>query len=264
MEFIPFSRIIIINLGILWLFLLVFYLFMTNTKRLRKKGYNETYQKFLKKDTKKRTIGIAWMMPLIEIVAALIVKLIFGENLKEKHMIYWFLFILLFIAPFPILDMKKTNKKYKGLAKQTQSDIVIDFNFNIFHLIFLPTIELFLGLFYIAYFVLTLGGMHLGMLHILIPWLFYGSARMSKNQILPALRDYYIYCFIFLLFNYLLALFHLVRESVFCYNTNDISNTSSLSGILLSLLLFGRIIFYLIHLPRFRKSLKTESLANAK
>ncbi|MBN2031521.1 hypothetical protein JW824_14915 [bacterium] len=264
MEFIPFSRIIIINLGILWLFLLGFYLLMTNTQRLKKRGYQKSYQKFLKKDIKKRTFGIAWMVPLIEIVAALIVKLIFGDNLEDKHIVYWFLFIVLLITPFPILDMKKTNKKYKELAKQTQSDVVIDFNYKIYHLIFSPVIELFLGLYYTVYFILTFGGMHPGIIHTFIPWLFYGSVRMSKNQILPALRDYYVYSFVFLLLNYLLASFHLIREFVNYHNAHQLSNLASISGILLIGLLFGRIIFYLIHLPRFKKSLKIESFADAK
>ena len=55
--------------------------------------------------------------------------------------------------PFPVMDMRETNKKYKNLAVKTNSDVMIDLNYRIIHLALNPLLEIISSLIFIIYFI---------------------------------------------------------------------------------------------------------------
>lgn len=252
MENINFLTLYLVTVAALWIFLLVAYRYQTDTSLLKKKGYNEEYRTFLKNDSKTRIIGIAIAVPLLELLAGLVVKLITGELSTAKHLGYAALLFVLFVLPFPILDMKRTGKKYRELAIKTKSEIMVDFNYRTLHLVFKPALELIALVLYILYFVVFIDIVHPAMLHLAILWFLYYSGRMSKNLTGTGIRDAYLYLFVFMVANHLLVIFHLVREIVkhCCLPWHGF-----LFGIVLTAFLLIKLGLYLIRFPRFKKEI---------
>jgi len=256
MESINLLIVYFVNIGLLWLFLGIFTLYQTSTSVMKKKGYNEEYIVFQKKDCRSRNLGIALGLPIIELFAAFITWLIFGELNTMKHL--WCIVLISFICiiPFPIMDMKKTNKEYKKLAVQTKTDVVIDLNYRILHMVFKPRWELVTSIYYILYAVFFHLGNYLGIIHISIVWALYLIARSWKNMTRQSMKDGYIVIFILMTFNNLLAMYHLIR--IIFLNDAQVEWIGLFSGILLAVILLGKQVYYIDRFPRFKRKLKEQ------
>lgn len=247
----------IVNVGILWLFMLVVYLYQSSRSILKKKGYNEEYMGFIRKDSLQRFLGITIGVPLLELFAALIVWLIVGELRTDRHLAYVMLVFFLCVIPFPVMDAKNTGKKYKELAIKTKSEVLVDLNFQTLHLVFKPSIEIIAGIFYLLYFILFLQPLHPAMIHLAILWFLYLSARFARHWVRPLLKDGYFFMFILLVINQLLLLYHLVRE-IFRANQHGHPHMDSLVNFLggmLAAVLVAKLVYYLANFPRFKREI---------
>jgi len=234
-----------------WLFLFCAYLYQTNRKVQIKKGYSEEYINFRKKDSRNRILSIAIFMPVIQLAAAFIVRLITGELLIEKHLGYILLAFIILVIPFPIIDMKDSNKKHKDLAIKTKSSIYVDFNYKTLHLIFKPVLELaslFITVIYNSFF---LNNNIVIYIYLVLVWGIYLLFKSGKNQIRQMLKDGYQFFFIYHIF------FQFTIILAITLYTIEIQNNKNLWLIWpLDLMLLGKIIYYFFKLPEFRKKLK--------
>jgi hypothetical protein len=254
---INFLAMFIINVGILWLFLLVVYLYQSSRSILKKKGYNEEYIGFIRKDSLQRFLGITIVVPLLELFAALIVRLIVGELRTEKHLAYVMLVFFLCVIPFPVMDAKHTRKKYKELAIKTKSEVLVDLNFQTLHLVFKPAIEIIAGIFYLLYFIVFLQPFHPAMIHLAILWLLYSSVRFARHWVRPLLKDGYLFTFVFLVVNHLLLLYHLAREILVANQPGHphMDSLANFLGGMLATFLAAKLVYYLANFPRFKREI---------
>lgn len=256
LTFIEFYLAVVI---VLWIFLLIATLFTINRVRLEKKGYKPEYIKFIRQDTKKRNISIAVFMPVLGGLSALIVWLFTGEINSMQSLIYISLLWIILVIPFPILDMRKTQKEYKELAIKTNSEILFDFKFKLLHLMFNPYLEIAASILIIAYFIFFIEPFHVVFIHIFILWALYSVGRYSKYMTAPQLKDGYIYLFIFIMINQALIIFHTFREVLSRSNCEEcLSNFGFYLGILLGILIFVKFIYYIFSFPKFNLKLKLQ------
>jgi len=222
------------------------YVYYTNKALLARKGYSTDHIRFVRLDVSRRLLGIAVAVPLILIMAGAVVRLVYGEfDLTSGPQS--FLFILLFIvftAPFPLLDIRKSNRKNKELAIQTGSEIVIDLDYKVLHKLFNPTAEIVASVIYLIMVLILVGGFHISLAHVGILWLLYAAVRSARNQTRPALKDGYMYGFLFMSINHLLLVYHMLCLT---YWGPDISITLFISGLILVLFLTLKLVFYMIN-----------------
>lgn len=258
MNSIDFQAFFLLTVAILWLFLLVTTLYRTNRSLLRKKGISDEYVDFLRKDTIKRSIGIAIVVPALLLVSGLLVYVITGDLESPGQIVYVALLFIVLVIPFPVMSTIKLNKEYRSLALETKSEIVVDFNYRVLHLVFNPTVEAIAALLYVAFFLAYVGPFHVAFLHILILWFLYSAARSSKYLTRPLLKDGYLYLVIFLALNQLILLFHLLNESIHLLTCEECYNrTAFFLGAVLSVLLAAKFVYYASKFPKFRTSLST-------
>lgn len=258
MESQTFIELYVLILIVLWIFLILVTLFTISRKRLEKRGYKPEYIEFIRRDTKKRNTGIALLMPVLGGIAALIVWAITGEVNGFQNLIYIVLLWMLLVIPFPVLDMRKSQKEYKELAIRTNSEVVVDFNYKVLHIIFNPPVEAIASVMVITYFIIFIEPFHVVFIHIFILWALYATARYSKYLTEPQLKDGYLYLYIFIMINQALIVFHTFREVI---GRSDckicLSDQGLLIGTILASLLFLKLIYYIFSFPRFKIKLKT-------
>lgn len=257
MESLTFIQFYMLVLIITWIFLLIATIFSINLKRLEKRGYKTEYIEFIRKDTKKRNIGIAILMPILGGLSALTVWLFTGDLNNFNNLIYVSLLWIILIIPFPILDVRKTQKSYRDLAIKTNSEILFDFNYKILHLIFRPYLEFLSAVLVIIYFILFIEPFHLVFLHIFILWSLYSVGRYSKYLTAPQLKDGYIYLYVFIMINQALIIFHLFREVILRSGCEEcITELGFFLGIIIGGLLFLKFIHYIFSFPKFNLKLQ--------
>lgn len=245
---------------ILWISLLGITIYQTNRRILERKGYNEDFIELSKKINIKRNIGIGVIVTILGIFAALVVWAIFGDLNKSNHLMYVYILWFLLIIPFPILDFKKGGREFKELAIKTNTDIVIDFKYKILHLVFVAPVEAFFAIIYIVYFIIFIEVFHVAFVHILILWFLYASARFSKSQTRPGMRDTYILFFIFMVLNQSILIFHILREAMSRFACEGCNwGIALIFGISLGAALICKLIYYLFKLPEFSFRLKNRS-----
>ena len=247
------------NLAALWLFLGLSTAIMFNRDRLRNKGHDAEAIEFLKRDNRTRCLGIAIVMPLVELLAAAVVFLWFVEISTHDHFLYICMIAVAIIIPFPILDFFQTRKKQKALVVNGGKKVVIDMNHRVWHLVFRPGWEALATLFLISYFVWQGSYFNLAMMHLAILWLLYLAGRGGRFLTGPSLSDLYQGNFLFMVINHLLILLHLVRFVTHCCPVAGEPNHTI--GLLLICLLSLKLVYYFIRLPQFRRELSklTES-----
>jgi hypothetical protein len=241
------------NILILWLFLGLVTRIMFHPDRLRRKGYEEAYVEFLRKDNRKRCLGIGMVIPVVELLSAGIVYLIFGGITTFQQFIYICLGTLIGILPFPILDTIKTRKEHKSLALKSRQPVIIDLNYKVWHMIFNPYWEAAAGILVLAYFVWMGEYFDLAMLHLAILWLLYLAGRSGRYLTGPSLSDLYLYNFIFMVFNHLLIVFHLIRFVTRCCPVPG--QMEHLVGLLLITAWISKLLLYLVRFPQFRNEI---------
>jgi hypothetical protein len=184
---------------------------------LNANGHQEPYISFLRKDYKKRCLGIALIFPVLLLSAYSIFWLFFGHPSADSQLIYIFLIFLVLVIPFPLMDIKKSKKEYKKMAIETGSEIIIDMKFKVLHQFFNPIIEAIFSLLFTLYFITTHPNIPvLVFVHILLPWLIYLSARNSKYLTKPLMKDGYLLLFLVITINFLIVLFYIFRYSIQC------------------------------------------------
>jgi len=247
----------------LWAFLLSVTLYQTNTRRLLQKGYPEESIAYLKRSNIRRNTGIAVIVPLLGITSAFIVWAVTGNLENPSNMIAVFLLWLLLIVPFPILDYRKSAREQRELALRTHSNIVVDFNFTILHLVFRPSVEAVFAILYIAYFLFFISSFHVAFIHVALLWALYGAARYGKNLTAPALSDAYHFLFVFIMINQVILLFHIVREWKTWYDccTPGVWDLRLLIGAALGIALIVKLGYYLVRFPQFHARLVQTKLS---
>lgn len=186
------------NVLVLWIFLTLVSLLLFRRERLHRVGHSPAYTEFLRRDNLRRCLGIGIAIPLIELLAAGIVFLWFGEISTYEHFIYICLVTLVLIIPFPVLDSIATQKKQKALAMETNTPIVIDLKHQVWHLVFKPAWEFVAAILTIGFLAWTGQYFSLAELHIIILWLLYLAAQKSKFLTGPSLSDLYLYNLLFM------------------------------------------------------------------
>jgi hypothetical protein len=257
METASLMSIFLVSFTTLWVFLLVLTLYQTNTRRLIRKGYPEESFAYLKNSNIRRNSGIAVVVPLLGLTSAFIVWAVTGDLEEPSHMAAVLLVWLILIAPFPILDYRKSAREQRELALRTHSNIVVDFNFTILHLVFRPSLEALFSILYVAYFLLFIHYFHVAFVHVALLWALYGAARYGKNLTAPALRDAYHFLFVFIMLNQLLLLFHLVREWKMWYDCciQGPWDLRLITGAALGIGLTVKLVYYLARFPEFHMRL---------
>jgi len=258
---------------LLWIALLILYFILTNKSSLEKKGYTKKYIEFIRKSQRMRIISIAIIMPLLELISALIVYLLTGPLLTENQLAYIIILLFVLIVPFKLLDEKISKNKLKDLALETKEKIAIDLNFQTLHLIFNPKLELLItaSAFFFGIIFLKIE-VWIVYIFLILPWLMYFTMRGMKYQTKPYLVDNYKYMFAFNTFSFLFffvyyhsSLLSKISESLFMANTTvmDINQGEFLpllilllAGFLISILLLGRVAVYISNYKKFKSDIK--------
>ncbi|MFC2083550.1 hypothetical protein ACFLS9_00690 [Bacteroidota bacterium] len=250
----------LISFVILWTFLLGLTLYQTNRKILERKGYKEDYIEYIRNSNIKRNLGIGIVVPIIGIIAAVIIWLIFGDLDNPDHKLYIFVLWILLIIPFPIIESRSGNKELKDLAIKTSTDIVVDFKYTIIHLVFNPKLEFVSSLIYVIYFVAYVEIFHISFIHILLLWFLYSAVRFIKNLTLPALRDTYKYNFVFMVLNHLLLIYYILREVFTRFSCPEcVGSIQFIIGISIETALIIKLIYYTLNYSKFSLRLKKMS-----
>ena len=241
----------------LWVVLYITTLYQCNKKLLTKRGYTEEFISYLCKTNIKRNLGIAIVVPISGLAAGILVTSFIGNLEEVKNIIYVYLLWILFIIPFPILEMRKAPKELKEMIKKTNTDVIIDFRYKILHLVFNPTIEIIFSVVYVLYFMIFIELFHVAFIHIMILWLLYGAARYGKNLTRPGIREMYLLNFVFMMINHFLLIFHILREVMKRYSCfSCLSEAAFIIGLFLGIALICKAIFYLYKLPEYNLKLK--------
>ena len=255
METINFLKFFINSNIVLLLSLLLIYIYFTNTSLLKKRGFTDEFIKFKKKDYTRRLIGIMIAVPVLEMIAGLITYFIFGELTHANHLLIAFMIFLVLVIPFPIMDSIKTAKKHNELMINTQSSVVVDIKYKIFHYIFNLYMEILATILVVGYYIYFIEFVSpLITIHLALIWLMYILIRRAKKMNKPLLKESYYYTFLILGINHLLVIFHVVYP----FFTNQECCVDALmlvSGINLAVLLLLKMGYYLFNVPMMKREL---------
>lgn len=248
-----------VTVALLWAFLLAVSTYRTSSSRLRRSGLSEEYIRFLQRDIRKRSIGIAIAVPLLLLASAAIVWTVTGELRQPRSIGAVATLFIVFVIPFPVLEVIQLNAKYRDLALSTGSDTVVDLGYRILHLVFSPTWEGVAGVLYLAYIVAFVGPFHVAFIHLLLLWCLYGAARSGKYLTRPMLKEGYVYVFVFLVLNQGLLLYHLLNVSTRAAACEACGGAAAgAAGFSLAALLAVKLGVYLSRYPRFSRALSRE------
>ena len=267
MQTFPIVSVFWVSCIIVWIFLLGTTLYQVNRGILRRKGYSEPYREYLRRSCLRRNIGIAILVPVLGIAAGLLVYAVAGDIETPQNAGYVLLLWLLLIIPFPILDHRKSAKESKEIVRATGVTVVVDFNYRVLHLVFWPWPEAILSSLYVIYFVLFFGPFHVALIHLALLWTLYGTARFGRHLTAPAMRDAYLFLFVFMMINQGLLLFHLVREMLTWYSCCAETGTDIrlVTGSLLGGAMVIKFFVYLFRIPEFSTRLsRSQSPSSAK
>lgn len=256
---------------VLWVVLSGFYLYTTNKGLLVKKGYSQKYISYFRRSQTIRIVLIALVLPVLEIVSALIVNWFSGKLVWPGHLPLVAVTLVVLTIPFKYFDESFHQKKLKQLATETGEDIAIDFSFRTLYLIFNPALELGLAIAGLLYGMLFLRIEQWTVsLFLLFPWLMYFTARGTRYQTKPILKDNYRYMFFFNLLSF--ALFFVYFFSNLMIRITEAVQTVAgsativlverfpvivllLAGLLIGALLFGRIFMYIGNYRQFHREI---------
>lgn len=237
----------------LWVFLGIIAIILTNKKLFLKRGYPEAYADFLQKDNLIRLISIAIAFPIIELIAAFMVKWLIGANSFDQQITWITLITLAILVPIIISDHIITKQKLQKLAKSTKPEIVIDFKFKTIKLVFNPTWEIVTGILFLVYGLLVLKPFWIAYIHLIIPWFLYLTARRQSYATKPMARDSYHWIFVFMMLNYALILYYQTRCFIECYT--ELQPLKIWIGYIITALLVLKFLVYALNYPRFKEQL---------
>lgn len=248
---------LIVTIIVLLVFLLGYYLYRSNKRILRKKGYNEDYIRTIRKELLNTVLGISLVVPLSLIASGYIVSLIYGklDIRSEYHLFILFVFFIILISPFPVISYYKSKRKYRELAMKTGEKIFIDFNFSLLHRIFNPILEITATILYLGTMLLMDLTFNLAFIHLALLWLLYGLARNAKYQVKASLKDTYMYVFIFLGINHVLLIYYLVRQ---LYTFQCGNCLVRYLAVALALLLSVKLLYYIFNLSIVERKLSED------
>jgi len=237
----------------LWVFLGIIAFMLTNKKLLLKRGYPESYAEFLQKDNLTRLISIAIAFPVIELIAAFMVKWLIGANSLDQQITWITLITLVILVPIIISDHIITKQKLKKLAKSTKPEIVIDFKYKTIKLVFNPTWEIVIGILFLVYGLLVIKPFWIAYIHLIIPWFLYLTAKGQSYATKPMVRDSYQWIFIFMMLNYALIIYYQIRCFIQCYST--LQSVELLTGYIITILLILKFTKYALNFQKFKQQL---------
>lgn len=267
-EFILTNKIVLImfvavNAGIV-LFMSLITRFTHKKDRLKEKGYSEEYIRFYNKTSEKFGGRIFFILILAQIAAWIIVYFIEGEVTPRMYgNLVWPIAFFLTI-PFAIIFWKQIYSEYKMLVKETESEIIIDFNFRILKLIFNKILEIPVSLLVIIYtlFNIEFGNSGIIYVYVMLLWFFYMVLRLGKNYNKPAFKDTYLN----------VAKFSIVYQGIliFIVIANSLKNADTYSGFNYTLfgvivaILVSKAVYYTSNYSKLKKTLDklTEEISN--
>jgi hypothetical protein len=195
-ETVSLISVLLWNLGVSLIFVLVFNLFY-NRQKLKSQGFNDEYIKFIRQ-MEGRAALTAWFSLLILQVAAFLIVSHFIEKITFK--LYIKAIFLLAITLAVIIRFyfdKYIYKRQKELAIRTGSEIVVDFNYKILHMIFKPLLEVIATIIVLAFTLTSLQNIPHGddnfiiYFYLVFIWYFYISLKSAKNMIMPQFKSIY-------------------------------------------------------------------------
>ena len=256
METVNFLKFFISSNIVLFLSLIFIFIYFTNTKLLKQRGFNNEFIEFKKRDYRKRLIGMMIAIPILELIAGLITYLLFGELTNVNHLLIAFIIFIVLVIPFPIIDSIKTAKKHADIMIKTQSSVAVDFKHKIFHAVFNPAMEIVSTFFVLAYFIVFIKFVSpLIVMHLALIWLMYAFVRKAKNMNRPSIKETYYYTFTIIGINHLLVIFHIIYP--FFTTLECCANaTMFMSGFNLAMLLLLKVGYYLFNLPVLKEQLQ--------
>jgi hypothetical protein len=237
-----------------WLALIIAYMVLTSTRLLKKKGYTPEYINFLKRSQSIRILSVMVLFPVLEVISALIVRQLTGPLVGVEQAGYIVLVLFFLVIPLKYLDETLNRLWLKRLALDTGSKVVVDMKYQTLHLIFRPSWEVILGIACLAYGIFVLHVEYwMIYLHLILPWFMYFTARGTRYQTRPYLKDNYLWLFVFNVLNFSVIM---VFFSLFLFRQyHALVPWMILSGIALIVALAGKLAYYLVQYPRFRKEL---------
>ena len=139
MESISILKFFFIATLVLWVFLLIVTVLMSNRGLLNKRGYSEGFISFMNRDYMRRGLMIAIFVPLIQ-VAAYFVTDLFVEDASSRIELVALVFIVM-IIPFPVIDNIVTGKKLRSVIADSSGVMVIDLKHKVLNIIYNPILE---------------------------------------------------------------------------------------------------------------------------
>ena len=160
-------------------------------KRLRKRGFNSEYINLLQKQQRQFTAGWILLFIVLQVLAWFIVKE-FSEIISQEIYIKYILNMsILASLPVGFYFFTRFSREARELAKQTGSNIVIDFKFKILHSMFRLHLEIFASLLILYCAIFPLKDVTILYLYAALPWFYYIGLRISKNQNRPLFQYKY-------------------------------------------------------------------------
>jgi hypothetical protein len=187
---ISFIGIAIFNFAITLIMLLVFNLYY-NRQKLIAQGFNEEYIKFIKKWEGRAALTCWLSMMILQVVLYFIVSLFIEKITMKLYIKAIFLSTMMLTVIIRFIFDKYIYKLQKELAIQTGSEIVVDFNYKILHMIFKPLLEIIATVIVAAFTFVSLSDIpnrddnFIIYFYLVFIWYFYISLKSAKNMIMP-------------------------------------------------------------------------------
>jgi len=229
------------------------YLFLTNTKRMMQKGYKEEYIVFEKRTLKNDMIGAGILLFVIQAVCAILLRLLEGTLTA----MYYFEYVLMtsMIGPlcYQYYRSRKNFIQYKKLAIKTKSDVIIDFNYSVLHVLFNLPMEIVSSLFVVAYNACRLHFSPMVFLYLAVMWSKYLGLKRSKNLTRPLFRDFYLQVGKSFILLHIILIMLLVMFTSRYMEVPEWSDYLIIS--ILGFVLLVKLIFYVIRYSRFKQNI---------
>lgn len=254
MEQSDFLTIFLSSLLALYAVLALLWRYQASEQRLRDRGHSPEQAAFLAKDQRRRLGGMAVIVPLLELLAALIVYALSGPLRSGTQLLWIFGVFVVLVLPFAIRDRVVTQNSMKTLIYNSRERIAADFGFTLLHRVFRPFWEILFTAFAIVFALAIRPEFNLLFLHLAILWLLYLLVRGTRNSTRASLRDGYLLAILFMMVNHAVIAYHLVMLTICCVDERDTALT--VFGIVLIAVLLLKSGVYLSNLPRLRMELR--------
>jgi len=238
--------------GVLLGILFLLYRLFSKDSVLKKMGYEGKYTIIKKKAQAKLMLRLGTVLPIITLAYVFLLRWIPREM---KGIVFTALYIL-WLFPLLIIGQKESNKINKEMVMETHSEVVIDLNFKILHLMFKPWLEIAAALLCAIYNTLYLGHSVSVYMALSVLWFAYFLVRLSKNRNLSSFHSFYRRVFLVFILYQILLLGHFIHATI-----GALKSPREIGFIFALLLCIGLLVklgYYLSNYPRFKRAISGE------